>query len=67
MWTTKENAAIWREFKQHIIKKKVPGKEECEAAMASSKPILDGRSWKSIKFKVYNIIQGVIRKGGENV
>ncbi|XP_072049953.1 uncharacterized protein [Amphiura filiformis] len=66
-WTTDENAAIWREFKQHIVKMEVPGKVECEAAIASSKPILDGRSWKTIKFKVHNIIQGVKKKGAKNV
>ena len=66
-WTADENAAIWNDFKQHIIKKSVPGKAECEAAIASNKPILDDRTWKCVKYKVYNIIQGVKRKGGKNV
>ncbi|XP_056880147.1 uncharacterized protein LOC130520465 [Takifugu flavidus] len=54
-WSDKEKAAVWRQLGKSIILKKVPGKQLCLNAI-QAEPVLCQRTWKDVKYHVYNRI-----------
>ena len=57
VWS-KQQTTMGREyFAKHIGLGKVPQKHECDACRITYVPFLDSKSWRNIKYKVYNIIQ----------
>eukprot|EP00745_Piridium_sociabile_P041488 TRINITY_DN8204_c0_g1_i1.p1 TRINITY_DN8204_c0_g1~~TRINITY_DN8204_c0_g1_i1.p1 ORF type:complete len:792 (-),score=157.14 TRINITY_DN8204_c0_g1_i1:193-2568(-) len=60
-WTAEEKAAIFRQLNSCIVMNKVPQQSQAADAIAKE-PALSNRSWKSVKFFVYNIIQKKKRK-----
>ncbi|XP_071839517.1 uncharacterized protein [Apostichopus japonicus] len=55
-WRRNQTATIEKHFEKHIRVQRVPRKSECEA-LRRKYPALATKDWKSIKYKVYNIIQ----------
>ncbi|XP_077868022.1 uncharacterized protein LOC102806102 [Saccoglossus kowalevskii] len=54
-WSAKEKAAVQKYFKTHILSDKIPRAHECEDARKQY-PILCDRSWRCIKYCVYNML-----------
>ena len=54
-WTEKEKEAVERHMDQFIKELKCPGMIECTAAI-HQEPDLSSRSWKDVKYRVYNMI-----------
>lgn len=61
-WNEKEKTAVKRRMTKFIALKKVPGKDECLMCIAKESPVLSARSWKDVKYFVYNEIAKVKKK-----
>ena len=55
-WSSAELASVKKELKQFLVLNRVPGKCEALAAISASSA-LRGRSWKEVKYCVYNMLQ----------
>ena len=55
-WSEAEKDAVCSSLSEFIESKTVPGKKHCVKAIAESRGVLSGRSWKHVKFTVKNII-----------
>ena len=55
-WSIEEKAAVERHLNRFLQTLKVPGKRDCEEAV-ENEDALQSRSWKNVKFYVYNCIQ----------
>jgi len=55
-WSTKEKAAIHRQLSGCIIMNKVPNQAQAQAAI-DKEADLSQRTWRSVKYFVYNVIQ----------
>ena len=64
-WKSEETAAVWKDMKDSIIHEQVPWKQSCEMCIAAN-PVLSNKTWKCVKFKVYNIVQTTQRRKGKN-
>lgn len=60
-WTDMENKAVRLFFEKHILRSKVPNKEECLKCL-DKYPALKNRSWISLKSKIHNILSFNKRK-----
>lgn len=56
-WSNNESSAVFSFFKSNI--NKVPGKDECENCITKSNGMLKNRSWRDVKYYVYNYIKKV--------
>lgn len=61
-WGNKESDAVQDYFDKHIRLGRVPRKDECDKCKKSLAPLLDDKTWKNIKYKVYSAIQANKRK-----
>lgn len=62
-WSTDEKASVLLFFK--LLNKNnfnVPGKEACEKCIRNSEGILRNRSWRDVKYYVYNYIKKTNKK-----
>ncbi|XP_006814227.1 uncharacterized protein LOC102801397 [Saccoglossus kowalevskii] len=55
MWTTEERTVVKNYFMRNIRMLKVSGKIECTNCLKENQ-VLASRSWKNIKYCVYNLI-----------
>ncbi|XP_064180423.1 uncharacterized protein LOC135249061 [Anguilla rostrata] len=62
-WTVAEQTAVKSELQEFIAQMRVPGKKDCEACLEAKPDILHNRSWKDIKYYVYNTIMSNRRRG----
>jgi hypothetical protein len=60
-WTAAEKQAIDRQLGRFVTTMKVPGRLECIQAI-SKEPVLRNRTWKNVKYNVYNRICGMKRR-----
>ena len=60
VWTAAEIAAIRRQLSPFLEHLEVPGKVACERAIAAESA-LSSRSWKSVKYYVYNTVRAAVR------
>ncbi|XP_041845831.1 protein starmaker-like isoform X3 [Melanotaenia boesemani] len=61
-WTDKERTAVKRQLAKFIALKKVPAKEDCMMCICKESPVLRTRSWKDVKYFVYNEIVKIKKK-----
>lgn len=61
-WTDREKNAVQRRMAKFIALKKVPGKNDCQLCIGKESPVLCTRTWKDIKYFVYNEIIKIKRK-----
>ncbi|KAM7376091.1 hypothetical protein PAMP_020170 [Pampus punctatissimus] len=61
-WTNQERSAVQRGMAKFIALKKVPGKTDCLLCIGKESPVLRTRTWKDIKYFVYNEIVKIKRK-----
>ncbi|XP_043240083.1 uncharacterized protein LOC122390816 [Amphibalanus amphitrite] len=61
MWSALEKAAVKRSCAKYILHLKVPGQAECLKAI-SEEPHLKERTWRDVKYHVYNLIVASKRK-----
>ncbi|XP_061074219.1 uncharacterized protein LOC133108596 [Conger conger] len=62
-WSDAEQTAVKSGLCRFIAQRKVPGKEDCEACLRAKPGILRNRSWKDVKYYVYNTIQSNRKRG----
>lgn len=55
-WSSEEQKAVLNKMKRFVTELKVPGKLDCDSCKNSSAALVD-RSWRDIKYFVYNRIQ----------
>lgn len=55
-WTEEESKAVKLHMSKHFLLKKLPGKKECVQCIEKSGSILNRRTWRQIKYFVYNRI-----------
>lgn len=60
-WSPRETRAVEKHFAQHIRLMKVPRKHECDEAIRKYGE-LKQKTWKTIKYKVYSVIQSQKRQ-----
>ena len=56
LWTEEEKQAVKKQLQQCLVLNRVPQKHEAELAL-SNEPCLRRRSWKGIKYQVYNLLK----------
>ena len=56
-WTVEELNAVKKQLRESLATNQVPQKHQAEQAKANEPIILKDRSWKDIKFCVYNMVQ----------
>ncbi|XP_052409507.1 uncharacterized protein LOC127955914 isoform X3 [Carassius gibelio] len=61
-WNDQERTAVKRRLAKLISLKMVPGKQDCLMCIAKETPVLSARTWKDVKYFVYNEIVKVKRK-----
>ncbi|CAK6964052.1 uncharacterized protein LOC104929912 isoform X8 [Scomber scombrus] len=61
-WTDQEKIVVQRRMTKFIALKKVPGKNDCMLCIGKESPVLSTRTWKDIKYFVYNEIIKAKRK-----
>lgn len=61
-WTPQERSAVKRRLTKFIALKKVPTKQDCLMCIAKESPALRARTWKDVKYYVYNEILKIKRK-----
>ncbi|XP_074548966.1 uncharacterized protein LOC141807087 [Halichoeres trimaculatus] len=61
-WTEKERNAVKRRLTKFIALKKVPAKQDCLMCIAKESPALKARTWKDVKYFVYNEIVKIKRR-----
>ncbi|XP_034545263.1 RNA polymerase-associated protein LEO1-like [Notolabrus celidotus] len=61
-WTDKERTAVKRRLAKFIALKKVPAKQDCLMCIGQESSVLRTRTWKDVKYFVYNEIIKVKRK-----
>lgn len=61
-WTDQEKTAAQRRMAKFIALRKVPGKNDCLLCIEKESPVLNTRTWKDIKYFVYNEIIRIKRK-----
>ncbi|XP_077094610.1 uncharacterized protein LOC143746582 isoform X1 [Siphateles boraxobius] len=61
-WNEQERTAVKRRLARLIALKTVPGKQDCLMCIAKESPVLSARTWKDVKYFVYNEIVKVKRK-----
>ncbi|XP_059367596.1 uncharacterized protein LOC132106022 [Carassius carassius] len=61
-WNDQERTAVKRRLAKLIALKMVPGKQDCLMCIAKETPVLSARTWKDVKYFVYNEIVKVKRK-----
>ncbi|XP_067248867.1 uncharacterized protein [Chanodichthys erythropterus] len=61
-WNDQERTAVKRRLAKKIALKMVPGKQDCLMCIAKESPVLSARTWKDVKYFVYNEILKVKRK-----
>ena len=62
VWTEEQREFIKKHLASFIRTLKTPGKTECGACIEKGGDIFNGRSWKDIKFFVYNHNTSVKKK-----
>ena len=62
-WTPEEKEAVERRLDWFVRNHVVPGIDYCQTAL-EREPALGGRTWRDIKYCVYNLIQRSRRNGG---
>ncbi|XP_070205527.1 uncharacterized protein [Littorina saxatilis] len=62
-WTKDQKEAIHRHLSHCLVLNRVPQKHEAEQALASEKT-LRGRTWKDVKYFVYNLLKKENKKRG---
>lgn len=61
-WNEQERSAVHRHLAKFIALKKVPGKQDCLMCITKESPVLRARTWKDVKYLVYNEIVKAKRK-----
>lgn len=61
-WTDEEKKAVKRQMAKFIALRKVPGKNDCALCIGMESPVLRTRTWKDIKYFVYNEIIKIKRQ-----
>lgn len=61
-WSEEESSAVERRMGKFIALRKIPGKEACMLCITQESPALKTRTWKDVKYFVYNEIIRVKRK-----
>lgn len=56
-WSSTGSTAVLKYFQHKIKIKTVPNKEDCLKCIDASKDALSQRSWRDIKYYVYNYIK----------
>ena len=62
-WTAEESEAVTKRLGWFVRKHVVPGKDDCQAAL-KQESVLKKRTWRNVKYCVYNMIQRSKRSGG---
>ncbi|XP_078030253.1 uncharacterized protein LOC117252851 [Epinephelus lanceolatus] len=55
-WSVEERTAVQRRMAQFIALRKVPAKNDCLLCIEKESPVLSTRTWKDVKYCVYNEI-----------
>ena len=55
LWSEAEQAAVRRSCAKHLAQLCVPGKADCMKAI-NKETVLKGRTWRDVKYRVYNLI-----------
>lgn len=53
-WLEEEQKAVEHHLKVHLKLRKTPGKNACDDCLKQAGDVLNGRSWKDVKYYVYN-------------
>ncbi|XP_051949663.1 uncharacterized protein LOC127620554 [Xyrauchen texanus] len=61
-WNDQERTAVKHRLAKLIALKMIPGKQDCLMCIAKESPVLRARTWKDVKYFVYNEIIKVKRK-----
>ena len=61
VWTDAEKAAVRRQLAAFLDHFEIPGKAACEKAIGAESA-LSGRSWKAVKYYVYNAVRAATTK-----
>ncbi|XP_008288938.1 transcriptional regulator ATRX homolog [Stegastes partitus] len=61
-WTKEEKDAVQQRMTKFIALKKVPAKHDCLLCISKVSPVLSTRTWKDVKYFVYNEIIKTKRK-----
>ena len=61
-WTSQEKAAVQRNMSKFISLRRVPAKYDCQICIEKESPVLCSRTWKDVKYFVYNQIVKIKRK-----
>ncbi|XP_049895877.1 uncharacterized protein LOC126387392 [Epinephelus moara] len=61
-WSVEERTAVQRRMTKFVALRKVPAKNDCLLCIEKESPVLSTRTWKDVKYFVYNEIVKVKKK-----
>ena len=61
-WTEREKTAVMKRMQQFIALRKVPRMDDCLKCVSKESTVLNNRSWKDVKYFVYNKIQNIKKR-----
>ncbi|TRY91274.1 hypothetical protein DNTS_035671, partial [Danionella cerebrum] len=56
LWTKEERTAVQQNMSKFVALRRVPGKNDCLLCIGKASPVLSNRTWKDVKYFVYNEI-----------
>ncbi|XP_067352979.1 uncharacterized protein [Channa argus] len=61
-WTEQEKTAVQKNMAKFVALRRVPAKNDCLLCIGKASPVLSARTWKDVKYFVYNEIVKIKRK-----